>query len=367
MTRLLLALWGCSFAIGQAQDTLRGRAHHNGPLAHDVNMRPEYNALELISRCFDEIGSQLIGSGYADSATLEVRGNLDVELPLKAVDARLNSPDKVDFSLNIDGVTAPNGHYRYQVEGGLGDTFVARNQKMELTVSHEFKSYAGKVIRTRNENANLTSFQSLALKKISQMKTQILESGKYRFVYGGTGVHDGREIHVVRIFKPTRGKQAKKGPIPIQKLWTFWYDGGYELWIYADNYLPAALFYTSVDDNIFANMTIDYDREHLPKRIAIQNNSVGFDGQGELLLDYTADRVLRGLRLTFDSQKGHSIRMDLALDFLKGYDSDKFKILPPFGYKKVNRDHLKLLITTQIAGGLLQLKQHGVNIKNFKF
>lgn len=356
-----------SVAIAQTDQNLTGRAHQRGPEVHEVMVQPDLNAYDLIVKAFAAVQSQFIGPGYAQSGLLNVRGNVDLDMPVNAIDARAASDERVDFSIYVDGAAAPNGHYRYDIEGGLGDLFVARNSRSKFTVSHAFKSFSDQPIRARSENAGLTSFQSLAYRKLAQVRNQILDSGQYRFTYGGTGYYGGRIVHIVRIFKPSQTRSTSKAPMPINKLWTFWHDGGYEVWIFADNFLPASIFYTNIDDNIYANLELDYDQSHMPQRISIQNNSIGFQGQGELLLDYREDRVLRGLRLSFDSEKGHSMRIDLNLEFNNATHADAFKVLPPFGYKKVNRDHLKLMLTTQIAGGLLQLKKNGVNLKNFKF
>ncbi|MCB1044175.1 MAG: hypothetical protein KDC35_14630 [Acidobacteria bacterium] len=363
----MILVYATAFLMLQEGEAVPSRAHQNGPIVHEVSRLPDHNAFDIISKAFQAIGNQLIGDGYANKSLLEVHGLMDFDMPVQAIDQSAKSDAQVQFDVRLEGEITPNGMYRYQFQGGLGDIFMIRNQTIQATVSHEFKTYADQPLRTRNENANLQSFQSLILKKLGQVKSQILDSGHYRFVYGGTGYYAGRIVHVVRIFKPTYNQAPKKGPIPIQKLWTFWYDGGYEVWIYADNYLPAALFYTNIDDNIYANINIDYDREHLPRRMEIHNNSVGFDGAGELVLDFDAQRVLKSLRLRFDSQKGHDLMMDFDLTFSQNADPQRFKVLPPFGYRKVNRDHLKLLLTTKIAGEILNLKQHGVNIKNFKF
>ena len=155
--------------------------------------------------------------------------------------------------------------------------------------------------------------------------------------------------------------------MPLNKMWTFWHDGGYEIWLYENNYLPAVVFYTNAQDNIAAHFSIDYDRDWLPLRLNFQNNTYGAEGRGDVVFDFDSQKLLKGLSLRFDGVKGVSLRLDASLLFGGEPGPESFRVIPPFGFRKLNRDHLKLMILTQISGGLLKLKKYGINIKNFKF
>jgi len=127
------------------------------------------------------------------------------------------------------------------------------------------------------------------------------------------------------------------------------------------------IFYTNVDDNIFSNMRFSYDNNLRPTRITYNNNAPDQEGDGDVIFTFDRDGMLSGLSLKFDGKRGISLRLDATLAFGVDAPADAFRAIPPFGYRKINRDHLKLMVLTQISGGLLKLKKHGVNLRNFKF
>jgi len=365
MILLYLSLLLSPFDSGQSRtpapsQTQTGRAHLNGPQLHDLERRSPLSAHEILHKMFVTMESKWLVAGYQQAGSVEIRGNLDVELP-----AGQNQRSAARFSVEVDGIYNPNGTYIYKVQGDLGDLELVRNRKRQLTISHDFKSFSDTPQRARSSQANFLNFQTYLLSKMVPFKHRILESGYYRYAYGGSGNYQGRLVHVVRVFEPAVKQRPKSGPIPIKKLWTFWHSGGYEIWIYEDTFMPAVVFYTNVADRIFANFSIDYDRQGFPYRLALNNNSAGFEGTGQIDMVFDEQGLIKGLRMQVDSNKGHALLFDGNLSFAS--EAGEPRALPPFGYKKVNRDHLKLLITTQVAGGLLQLKKNGVNIKNFKF
>ena len=371
MTRLLLLVLLLISIPGIAQNRV-DRSRKGGPSMGETR-RLAYSPHEILGHMFRKIEQQWFPPPYGNAGKVEFRARVDAKLPGDAGVRGLRGGDGVEFDIIVDGVATPNGQYRMEVEGDLGAVEMTKDHRRRFMSSPTFKSFSDSPIRNRSDNANLTNYRSYALKYLNAMKNRIMNSGQYRSVYTGTGIHQGREVHILRIYKPSyvknKGKNPdrKKRPMPMNKLWTFWHDGGYELWVYRDSYLPAVVFYTNNDDNVYANFAIDYDRDNMPMRITYNNPSLKSEGNGDIVLNYDRDKMLSGFSLRFESERGVSLRMDATLAFGETPDKDAFRIIPPFGFKKLNRDHLELMVLTQISGGLLKLKKYGINFKNFKF
>jgi len=340
-----------------------------GPDAGDLTRKSDMNAFHLLVNMFTSMEHFWFPAAYEQAGHLDMRLRLDANLPVSAVSRRKTSSETMDFQIELEGVATPNGRHALKLTGGLGEVDLVDDKRRSLVASKSFKSFSDTPHRARSKGANLTNYRSYVLSHLGRMKSQMLESGVYRQVYVGSGSYQNKTVHIVRVYKPLKKRARLNGkrPVPLKKMWTFWHDGGYEIWLYEGTNLPAVVFYTNNDDNIFANFNIDYDKNWLPFRINFNNNSVGAEGRGDLVLEYNEKRLLRGASLRFDGTRGISVRADTTLDFGGEPAADTFRILPPFGFRKMNKDHLKLMIMTEISGGLLKLKKYGINLKNFKF
>lgn len=358
----------CSTAAWPAADN-NDRARENGPVLGELSRLSGVSAHEALAEMFLAIQRTWLVQDYAKAGHVIFQARLNADLPMATLDRRLKSRESVDFDLDIEGTATPNGKYRIELRGSLGEVELIHDLKRTFVASQDFKSFSDTPVRARSRNANLTNYRSYLLRQIGALKAQILQSGSYQSVYVGSQTYQGRDVHVIRTYKPGGRKvvKNKKGPMALNKLWTFWHDGGYEIWIYQTTKLPAVVFYTNLDDDVYANFTIDYDRYWMPSRISFQNNSLGAEGSGDLVFQFDRDRVLTGISLKFLGENGVALHLDATLLFGGAPLEDAFRIIPPFGFRKLNRDHLKLMLLTQISGGLLKLKKHGFNIKNFKF
>lgn len=356
-----------------------GRAYKNGP-SIDTKRQAGVTPHEVLISMFDAMEKQWIVPAYANAKSVEYRGEVRAELPEQVVKTQVRNraareaARAVEFDTRIEGVAAPNGHYRMEMLGDLGRVNITEDHRRTLVASDDFKSFSDTPKRSRSKDANLNSYQSYLMRHLGQLRANVLESGQWRTLYRGTGTYDGRDVDVIRIYKNrplARNNEADKPnrrkPIQMRKLWTFWQDGSYEIWVYKVSKLPAVIFYTNTDDRIFANMDFIYNRDWLPTRIDFRNNSVEADGRGDVIFTYDDQKMLSGISFNFDGEKGVSIRLDTTLRFLNLVERDAFRAIPPFGYRKINKDHLKIMIMTQVSGGLLKLRKHGINFRNFKF
>ena len=365
---MVVLLWVC-VGHGFAQTDLQ-RARQGGPIIGDTRKLEGFSAYQLLSEMFMAMEEKWFVPAYEQGRSVDFNASISAELPAGAVNKRLQDKgeDSIDFDLQVSGLATPNGHYRMDVDGGLGEVEMIKDHRRRFMSSPSFKSFSDAPIRTRSENANLTNYRGYILRHVNSMKKKIMESGHYKAIYVGTGRHDGSDVHVIRVYKPNLRKRSKqKKPMKLNKLWTFWKDGGYEIWLDRGKRLPRVVFYTNSTDNVFANFELEYDDQDLPKRINFNNNSLKSEGSGDVVLSYTREKTLRGFNIRFDGPAGMSFRMDASLLFGKEPAPDAFRVIPPFGFRKINSDHLKLMVLTQISGGLLKLKKHGVNFKNFKF
>lgn len=355
-----------------------GRAYKNGP---EIETKREAGVTphDVLNNMFDAMDKTWIVPAYGKARSVEYRGDLRAQLPAEVVKTQVRKKRAreearaVDFDTRVEGVAAPNGNYRLEMLGDLGRVNITEDRRRTLIASDDFKSFSDTPKRARSKDANLNSYQSYLRRHLSGLRSNVLESGQWRTLYRGSGTYDGRDVHVIRIYKNrplARNKKAKpnrRKPIQMNKLWTFWQDGSYEIWVYKVSKMPAVIFYTNTEDRIFANMDFIYDRDWLPKRIDFRNNSIEADGRGDIIFTYDDDKMLSGMSFSFDGDKGVSIRLDTTLRFLNVVERDAFRAIPPFGYRKINKDHLKLMILTQVSGGLLKLRKHGINFRNFKF
>ena len=362
----LLLILPVSVLLPAANETDRTRA--GGPSLPEISRMPGVAPHELLGQMFSAMETLWHLELYVDAKQVDFRARLDADLPAAALDQRTKSAEPISFNLQLGGVATPNGRYKVKLEGDLGQVDIVEDLRRTFVSSQDFKSFSDTPRRARSKDANLDNYRSYFLRKLGELKHQILESGSYRSVYVGSGVHEGFPVHVLRVYKPSRGGATnKKAPMAINRMWTFWQDGGYEIWLYQTSKLPAVVFYTNVDDNIFANWRFDYDGAWMPNRISFQNNSTGAQGSGDVVFDFDGEHQLSGLSLKFNGDRGVSLRFDATLYFGSEPEKEAFRIIPPFGFKKINRDHLKLMLMTQISGGLLKLKRYGINFKNFKF
>lgn len=379
MKSLCVLLLCSTYILGQSR-TLKeappNPAHAGGP-AIDSKRKLGVTPQIVLHNMFEAIEKGWFPSAYGQAKFLEYRAELNATLPPKSLLGRsqrlagLDSPPPEpngSFALNLDGVAAPNGHYRVMLRGDLGDLEITNDQKRTLVVSENFKAFSDSPKRGRSASANLSNWRSYLLSHLAKVKHQILESGAYRTFYKGSGTYQGQQVDMVRVFKPVgKLRLNQKQPISMQKLWTFWQDGAYEIWVFKVSKLPAAVFYSNSSDNIFANFTIDYNKDWLPQRFNYRNNSIDQEGSGDLVFTYDSQRMLSGISLKYEGLRGVSLQFDTILSFSDTTPNQAFRMIPPFGFRKMNRDHLKLMVLTQVSGGLLKLKKHGVNLRNFKF
>lgn len=364
---LLILASVCVTAQSQTRGGNAGdRTRQGGPDIDGLIRRSALTAHEVLKDMFGAIEKTWLHPAYSNFSFMELNADLSASLPGQT--KKNNRSGSINVEADVDGKIAPNGRYAYQVRGEFGSLDLVNDLRRRLVTSHSFKSFSDRSILARNANANLTNFRSYFLRYMGQLRSGMLDSGAFRSVYVGSGTHEGYDVDVVRVYRPP-GKVVsnRKSPISLKKIWTFWQDGAYEIWVHRNTRLPAVVFYTNVEDQVYANFTFNYDRNWLPVRITYRNNSVGSEGSGDLILDFGADRLLRGASLSFEGQNGLSIRFDATMFFKSEPVGDAFRIAPPFGFRKVNHDHLKLLILTQISGSLLKLKKHGINLRNFKF
>ncbi len=354
-----------------AAQTSEGPARRNGPVLKRTARPPGVAPKEALADMFLAIERAWIAPEYERAASLDIRARLSADLPAgragrgAAAVAGAAGAKSLSFDVSVDGLAAPDGRYNLKVAGGLGDVAMVHNGKRRLTVSDDFRSFSDTPVRNRRDEANLTNYRSYLLRRFNGLKTRILDSGAYRVVYDGVGSFEGREVTTLRVYRP--GKIRKSKVMPLSRLWTFWADGAYEIWIYRSSKLPAAVFYTNVDDDVYANFTFAYDRQWLPTRVTFNNNSAGASGSGDLIFSYADDRTVKGVSLRYSGDNGVYLNLDASLLLRGAPGPGAFRAIPPFGFRKLNRDHLKVMLLTQISGGLLKLKKHGFSLKNFKF
>lgn len=345
------------------------RTRKGGPIAVNLERKPNRIPHLMLRDMFRTMERVWFPNAYGRAQSVDFRLSVDADLPARALSSRSRSGGSVNFDVDVQGLATPSGNYAMELTGGLGEVDIVKNTRRTMMVGKNFRAFSDTPRRTRSKNAGLTNYRSYLLKYAKAMENQLLDSGVYRSVYKGSTTYMGREVNIITVYKP-RGRNFRpnsKRPISMRKMWTFWHDGGYEIWLDQATKLPLVVFYTNTDDNIFANFSIDYTSDRMPIRINFNNNSVGAEGRGDIVLDFDRARMLRGFSFRFNSDKGVSMRADASLLFGAAPPSDSFRILPPFGFRKMNRDHLRLMVLTEVSGGLLKLKQYGINIKNFKF
>jgi hypothetical protein len=344
------------------------RSRNGGPSLNKLNRFKLVSPQEVLSDMFNAVDKVWISDAYEQSVAVDFRADVEAQLPVPRSTRNINGEGNLDMDFRLEGVAAPNGRYRMDVEGGFGELLLINDARRFLLASTDFKSFADRPIRKRQQNANLTNYRSYLRRYMGKMRSDIMESGRWRMAYLGEGESDGHKIHVVRVYQPTANlRNNKKAPVSLDKLWTFWQAGAYEIWIHRQVKLPMAVFYSNPEDNIYANFRFDYDGDWLPQRISYVNNSTGASGSGDLVLNFDDANLLTGMNLKYFGENGIAIEFAASLDFLENVDADTFRVIPPFGHRKLNMDHLKLMVMTQISGHLLKLKRHGINLKNFKF
>lgn len=342
------------------------RARLNGPTIHDPVFQEEKRGYTLFLKCKEAIEKTWLPSAYhsARAVDLDVRLDMDVQPPKE-----LGSAVPLEVEVDIKGIATPNGMYRLNVEGEVGNMDLIRDASRKMLIYHSGKGFSDQRM-PRHPRAGLTNYRSYALRYLNQLKDQVVTRGGFRYVYVGSGTSQGQAIDIIKISKPaTKKKKGKKKvhTVPLNRLWTFWQTGEYELWLFQDSYLPAAIFYANEEDHIYANITVAYHDSGLPAAFQLQNNSTGFEGSANIVLDYHEDRTLSRVAFKMRSSEGHDMTFEALLTFKEDVDPRQFQGIPPFDYQKLNPDHLKLLILTPIVGNLLQLQQQGLKLKNFKF
>lgn len=346
-----------------SQTSSISRSRLNGPAMNDPVFQSEKSGFAIFSECVKNIQQRWVPMAYQEARAVE----LDVHLKMKIQPPRgLSQLGPQEFSVNLSGLALPNEQYHLKLKGELGEMDLVRSATKKMLVYHPGKSISDQIM-PRGQNANLQSFRSYALRYLGLLQTQVLTQGGYRLKYVGSGNYQGQLIDRISIAKPAVKRKNKEQPVPMNRLWTFWQEGQYELWIFQGSHLPAAIFYSNTDDNIYANITFSYNSRLLPSLIMLQNNSSGFEGGSEIQITYSPDNTLQRIAFYIHTSDGHDLSFDAQLAFSSLYEERRLIGIPPFGYQKMNPDHQKLLIIAQFAGNLLNLKQHGLKLKNFKF
>jgi len=343
------------------------RTREGGPEVEQLLRRKALTAHEVLTEMFAAIEKTWILEAYEGYGYMQFNADLNAKLPGNA--SGKGAVGGIDVDVEVQGKMTPSGKHALEIRGEFGAIDLVNDLRRRLVTSRAFKAFSDRPAPSRSANANLTNFRSYMLRYLGKIKSSMMGAGGFRSVYVGSGTHEGYDVDVIRVYRPP-GKIAvdRRQPISLKRIWTFWQDGAYEIWVHRNTRLPAAVFYTNVDDQIYANFEFDYDRNWLPIRIVYNNNSVGSEGRGDLVLDFGEDRLLRGMSLNFSGDNGLELAFDATMFFeAEPPGGDVFRIAPPFGFKKVNHDHLKVLVLTQISGSLLKLKKHGVNLRNFKF
>jgi hypothetical protein len=339
------------------------RAKLNGPALNDPAYQKEKSGFAIFSQCLNTIQKKWIVQAYSQAHAAD----LDVSLNFTIVPPRGTAKmDPMNFDVDLNGTALPNGLYHLNIQGELGDMELTRNVQRQLLVYQAGKAFSDQIL-PRHENANLKSYRSYALRYLGRVGKQVMSGGGYRLKYVGSGNFKGQLIDRISISKPPRRHRNKKQPVQMNRIWTFWQDGKYEVWVYQASHLPAAIFYSNPNDHIYANIEIQYKDGILPSAFFLQNNSSGFEGSSDIQLSYADNRTLQRIFFKMHSSEGHDVSFDAFLGFKSVVNTEDLRGLPPIGFRKMNPDHLKLLIMVQVAGNLLNLQKHGLHLKNFKF
>ncbi|PIE89936.1 MAG: hypothetical protein CR997_08975 [Acidobacteria bacterium] len=342
------------------------RSKINGPVLNDSNYQPHKSGHALLKECLEAVKKRWLPMEYQKSRAVEL--NMDMNLNVRPP-RETGLTERMELDISVEGVAMPNEQYKLKVNGKIGEIDLIKSRTRRMTVYHTGNSFSDQPL-PRNDNANINNYRSYALRHLGQMSDVLLNKGGYRIKYLGSGNYQGQLIDRIGLSKASsrKGKRkTQKAPVPMNRIWTFWQTGQYEVWIYQGSKLPAAVFYANPDDHIYANFTIDYNQSFLPDLFVLQNNSTGFEGRTEIRLHYTRKGLLELVSFEFHTSDGHQMHFNARLRFLQEAEDGLISGIPPFGYQKINQDHLKLLLMTQTAGNLLNLKQHGLKLKNFKF
>lgn len=348
-------------------DAAISRASLNGPSLTDGVFQQEKSGYATFLKFREAIQEKWLPQVYQNARAVDLKVDLDMTIKPPR---ELGSKTDMEFRVDLEGLALPSGQYRFKVNGELGEMDMYRGPTKKMLVYHTGKGFSDQNL-PRSENANLDSYRSYALRYLGELQNQVLQKGGYRFIYVGSGDYQGKLVDRIKIAKDVKKRRAKKKDkkqtVPLNRLWSFWQDGEYELWVYQDTYLPAAVFYANREDHIYANIIVSYHSDLLPSSFLLTNNSTGFEGRADIQLDYAEDRTISRVSFKMRSSDANDMSFDAHLAFKSDFDQRDLQGIPPYGYQKLNPDHLKILILTPIIGNLLNLRQQGLNLKNFKF
>jgi len=344
------------------------RASQNGPVMSGHVFNEKKSGYALFLDCKKAVEKNWLPQVYQNAKAVDI----DVDLDMNVKPPRgLNYSENIEVRVNLEGMALPNGQYRFNVQGELGEMDLFRGPTKKMLIYHTGKGFSDQNL-PRGKNANIQSFRSYALRYLGQLQSQVLTKSGYRFIYAGSGNYQGQLIDRIKIAKakprrkPKTQKKRKK-TVPLNRLWTFWQSGEYELWVYQNTHLPATLFYANPEDHIYANMTFEYHSDLLPSSILLKNNSSSFKGRAKIQLEYDSDRTLNRVAFKMQTSEAHDMSFEAQLSFKSEFDPANLRGIPPFDYQKMNADHLKILMLTPIIGNLLNLQQQGLKLKNFKY
>jgi len=368
MRSMIFLIFAVSLAWGQTETQPLNRARLNGPVFHDAIFQKEKSGHTLFLECMEAIRKHWIVDAYkgAQAAQIDMDMKLRIQPPRQI--AHLNG-EPLQFQVDLSGIALPSGLYRFELLGELGHMDLIRSPSRKMTVLHSGQSFADQPL-PRSPNANLQNFYSFAMRYLGKLQTQVTGGAGYRLKYVGSGNMEGQlidRISIAKVRKRKANRPRKKQPVPMNKIWTFWQDGQYEIWLYQSTKLPAAVFYSNPEDHIYANIRFLSGADGLPNTLIFQNNSAGFQGHSEIELLFHPNHTVQQVTFSMRTTQGHDVSFQAEISYQDQFDPRFFQAIPPFGYQKMNPDHQKLLILAQVAGQLLNLQNHGLQLKNFKF
>jgi len=332
-------------------------------------VRADQRPQQLLQDMFKAVDRHMFAKGYDSKRMADVSGNLSVTTPPVTVSRQLQHlATDISFSLGFSGVILPDRTHRLDFSGELGQFTMSNAAGRDILYSDDFNAYA---MDRKGGSGGARTFSSFFRSFLSQLTEDIFTSGRWSFELHNEVVFGAEPCYVVTMstrFKEEDRRKAKARVQKVDDLITFWKRGRVTFTIRKSDFMPMKIDYENPVQNIRSEIFFSYPTDsHQPVRADLTGNSGGIQGSGELAIGYDREGAIQSMVVRFDNQLGQMFAGDVTLNYRSEADPAAVRFLPPMGAQMMNRDNLKLLMLTNVAGSLLRMQQAGINIKTLSF
>lgn len=317
----------------------------------------------------DAVDASWFGPAYKDIKAVDIEGSLNLTLSASALNKKIgeasqgavqgNLTKSGSASLRMKSTYFARGDFRTEFTGDFGNVLWTRVGNKGFIYSKEQGAYTT-AVDLGAPDAPIT-WMAWFRESILDIRKAYVDAPTFRASLGKQESAGGKTLQTLIFQAPTAAYDPKKREQPVSETLVFWKRGHMQLTYDKATRLPVTMIYTNEGQGIRTRMDFTYTAQNRLQRVAVNNQSRGFEGPGGLQVTYGEDGRMSRIagELTGKERK---IAFDLGLSWAKEKSEAAIRSVPPPTAKKMGRDEFETMLLVASAGQFMELQRAGWNI-----